>query len=554
VGAGYVEGTYTTDTPEGGFGTFTAAANSLAPSNPLWSHGLFTLPDNVLLVARNLFSGPLATAQGNRDTVNDKFTFAATNEEWIDWSLTEKTEETIEADEILTDVNGTVTGTPNTSYIILSQIPSSVTSIVTDAGGTPITYVWMTGTQYITFVSDPGEAIVVAYEWRSAEPDPGQVYYFTANYLRPDELYNVPQLVLDRQAGRTLLAPAHPDNHLYVMNELAFDNGVPGVYYTQVKDPDADGIYTNNDFKAAILATEAPTRVTDLIVLSNFGSLSDSLTSVTKMNDPFERRERLLWVGTPAGTVIGDVDTPGSLSYLAKRTLQVYGNSPAHGSRIIVGSTTCSVDLRLDDGSDVEVSLDGSFVAGALACLCASFQDPGQTILRKFLAGFKTVQTYGDLEDPRNRLLGASDIIYITEQGTSVYRVEEDVTVDTFAEDFHLINNMTQKHFVTRVIRKATDSNLISIVVPSAEAGAGLIKGFVAGTLNTIVSRGIVGRYQDASGNERPLDPDKDVVVFRDTADPTLYHFFYAYWLRQTIKRLFGLYSVNTNDFGLARA
>jgi len=68
-----------------------------------------------------------------------------------------------------------------------------------------------------------------------------------------------------------------------------------------------------------------------------------------------------------------------------------------------------------------------------------------------------------------------------------------------------------------------------------------------------LVTRGIVGRYQDAGGNERPIDPDADVVVFRDDTDVTLYHFFFAYWLKTTIKRLFGLYSVNSNDFGLLR-
>lgn len=554
AGEGAIAGAFTTDTPEGSFGTFTASGNALLPSNPSWAGGHFELPDKVLLAARNLFSGPTTSAQGNQHAVSDIYTMAATNEETINWSLQENVTETIEADEIRTDVNGFVTGTPNTKYIILSNVPDEIESVIKTSDSSAVSYVWIADTQYLTLTADPGSALEVKYTYRSAEPDPGQLYYLTANFVRPDELYNTPLLVSDKQSGRDLLAPASADNHLYIMNEIAFDNGVPGAYYVQVKDPDADGVYTNADYKAAIDASESPSRITDLVVLSNFGSLGDAMASVTRMNDPFERRERMLWVGAPIGTPVGDVDTADTLIYLSKRTLQVYGNSPAHGTRVLVAATTATREIRLDDQSTLEVTLDGSFVAGATAALVASFQDPGQTILRKNLAGFKTVETYGDLESATNARLGGNNVVFFTQQGTGVFRIEEDITVDTFAEDFHLINNMTQKSFVTRYVRSEVDTNLVSVVVPSAEAGSALVKGFVVSSLKTLVTRGIIGQYQDEDGNERPLNPDSDVVVFRDSSDSTLYHFFYAYYLRNSIKRLFGLFTVNTNDFGLRRS
>jgi len=540
-----------TDTPEGSWGEFEATGNDKAVTDPDFEDGHFTLPNNVLVAARNLFYA--GSASGNMHAAADVHTFATTQAGTINWTLNERTDETIEADQILTDVNGSVTGTPNTKYVILSQTPMQINSVVTLVGSTPVTYSWISDTPYITFVTDPGEAIVVSYDWRSAEPDPGQTYFLTAKYLRPAESYNTPILVLDRDDGRALLAPASIENHLYTMNEIAWDNGVPGVYYIQVQDPDDDGIYTDADFNEAILASEAPRRITDIIVLSQFTSLSAAMNSVTKMNDPFERRERLLWVGTPIGTPIGDAETAGTIVYTARNTLQVYGNSPAHGTRIIVGSTEATRQIRLDDGSTVTVTMDGSFVAGGVAALVASFQDPGNTILRKNLAGFQTIETYGDIEDPRNLTLGNAQVLFFTDRGASVYRIEEDVTVDTFAPDFTDINAMTQKQFVTKTIRQQVDDALVGVVVPSAQAGIGLVKGFVVGAVNTLVTRGIVGRYQDDAGNERKLDPDADVVVFQDESDYRLYHFFYAYWIKTVIKRLFGLYSVNSNDFGLLR-
>jgi len=551
AGVGYVQGTYLTDTPEGSFGTFEATANDLPLTDPLNEDGHFSLPNNILLAARNLFLPGLTT--GNQHVSGDRHTFAATQSGYINWTLNERTDETIEADQILTDVNGVVTGTPNTKYVILSQSPIQVNSVEELDSGDPESFTWITGTPYITFVTDPGEAIVVNYDWRSAEPDPGQTYFLTAKFLRPTEQYNTPTLVLDRQDGRRLLAPASVDNHLYSMNEIAWDNGVPGCYYIQVQDPDDDGVYTDADFNEAILASEAPRRITDITILSQFTSMGAALNSVTKMNDPFERRERLCWVGMPIGTEIGDANTANTLVYTAKNTLQVFGNSPAHGTRIMVGSTEATREIRLEDGSTVTVTMDGSFIAGALAALVASFQDPGETVLRKNLAGFKTMETYGDIEDPRNLVLGAAQIVFFTDRGASVFRIEEDETVDSFASDFKYINAMTQKQFVVKNIRTQVDNSLVGIVVPSAEAGVGLVRGFVVGAVATLVTRGVVGRYQDSAGNERPIDPDADVVVFRDDTDVTLYHFFFAYWLKTTIKRLFGLYSVNSNDFGLLR-
>lgn len=551
AGEGYVQGTYVTDTPEGGFGTFEATGNDKLFSDPDFEDGHFTLNDNILMAARNLFHDALTA--GNQHAASDSHTFAATQDGTINWTLNEETPETIEADDILTDVNGSVTGTPNTPYVILSQTPIEVKSVVTLAGSTPVSYTHIAGTPYLTFLTDPGEAIVATYEWRSAEPDPGQVYFLTAKFIRPVEAYNTPTLILDRQDGRAALAPASLDNHLYIMNEIAWDNGVPGLYYVQVQDPDEDGVYTDADFNEAIIASEAPRRITDIIILSKFSSLGAALNSVNRMNDPFERRERLCWVGMPIGTQIGDADTPDTIIYTARNTLQVFGNNPAHGTRIMVGSTQATREIRLDDGTTVTATVDGSFVAGALASLVASFQDPGETVLRKTLGGFNSMETYGDIEDPRNLQLGAAQVIFMTDQGGGVFRIEEDVTTDTFADDFKNLNAMTQKQFVTKNIRTQVDQSLVGIVVPSAQAGVGLVKGFVVGAVNGLVTRGVVGRFQDDAGNERGIDPDADVVVFRDETDPTLYHFFYAYWLKTVIKRLFGLYSVNSNDFGLLR-
>jgi hypothetical protein len=331
-------------------------------------------------------------------------------------------------------------------------------------------------------------------------------------------------------------------------NELAFDNNVFGCYFIQVADADEDGVFQQTDFKAALLATEDVDSITDRVVLSRQDAWGDQLAVNERANDPFARRESLDWFGAPIGTPIGDRQTPNTLRFISDSTLRVFGNSPSHGTRILAGPTEATLNIVLQSGDTVAVTVDGSFVAAALASLTASFADPANTMLKKNLSGFTTVQTYTPKE---NALLGDSSLIYVTDLGNGVVRIEEDTTVDTFANDFYLISAMTQKQFVTKVVRREMANAVISLIVPSAAAGVGIVRANLASILLGLLGRGIIGQYEDDQQNVRKFDPESDVVVFRDTADPTLYHMFYAYFLRLPIKRLYGLFTVNTNDFGV---
>ena len=542
VDQGYVKGSYSTGTSAGGFGEF-----EVHTELPLYANSeFFKLADNIRLAVRNTVCGD------SRDympyTSGDKFVAAVSSENLIDWSLTKKVEEIKEPSSFLTDITGSVTGTPGCKYIILdTQYTSGTVSVVDYDDATVYSIAEVPNSRFVKFISSITNTIVVKYEYRGKEPSPGQLYYLTAHYLRPKSLYNDPTQVLDRTEGRLLLGPSEMENHLYIMNELVFDNGAPGAYYTQVLDNDGDGIIQQTDVSEALYAHEKVSRTTDLCVLSNFESLSEALSINEKANDPFEKREQLLWVGAPIGTPIGDVDTVDSLVHIARNTLQVPTQSVAQGTRILVSPTRATKKIKLENGIEQTVVLDGSFVAGATSALVNSFTDPGATILRRQLSGFDTIQTY---TDPENLILGNASITFLTDQGSGVYRFEEDITVHTMAEEFQLISATTQKQYVTKVVRRELDSNVISVVVPSAQAGVSIIRSTLAEILFGMLGRGLIAEYQDEEGNVREFDPAKDIVVMRDTSTLTKYDLFYCYWIKAPIKRIFGLYAVNTNDFG----
>ncbi len=566
AGVGTVEATYVTDTLEGSFGSFEAQSNLVAANNPdstdavgAWHHGAFQLPGNLLLYVRNMQQGPSTANGGNRHVAGNKFTFSATISGTINWSLKAKTSETFEVSDVLTDVRGARTAIdgvaqPGTPYIILQNVPDTVLSVVDTETDLPVAYEVIEdangdATQYVKFTAGkPTNPVVVSYIYRGQEPAPGQIYFVTSKHVRPAELYNTPIRVLSLDEGRRLLAPSEIDNHLFIMNEIAMgDAAAPGIYVVQVEDSDSDGFLTDLDYKDAISASEGQKEITDLIVLSHFSSLNDQLSSVTRMSDPFRRRFRLGWFGAPIGTEIGAKGQPGTLVDLASRTLQVFGKSTAHGTRIMVASTEATRDIRLQDGSVVEVELDGSFVAGALAAMTAAFTDPASTLLRQNLVGFKTVQTYGSLESAENNLLMSNQIITFTDVGGGVYRIEESTTVDPMPT-FSAINAMTQRMYVSKLVRDELDAKVIGAVPSSVTSGKSLIMSFLTEILLSLQGRGLIASYQNDDGSERNIDPAKDIVVFPDSTDPTLYHILFSFFIRSEVKRIFGLYAVNESD------
>jgi hypothetical protein len=541
--SGTVTGSYSTGTPEGGFGSWTAMTNLLTGSNA--KHGDYQLPDNLTFFVRN---GMRGNVNGTSYTNGDSYTGAVTSNEKINWSLTSAAEEIRETSSFLTDVTGAVTGTAGSIYVILDNVydTGSVTAVVADTSAA-VSVTEKVGTRFLVLdPTIPTSTIRVNYRYRGEEPSPGQLYYLTANYLRGPELFNTPSLILDREEGRTLLAPAETSNHLYIMNELAFANGAPGAYYTQVKDADGDGVLTTVDVGEALAAHEKVTRITDLCVLSHFDSLGLAMSVNEKGNDPFEKREQMLWVGAPIGTPIGDIDTPDSLVYLARTTLQVPTTSPALGTRVLLAPTEAKVSITLDNLLTQQVTVDGSFVAGATSALVNSFQDPATTVLRQNLFGFDTIQTYSE---PQNLLLGGASITYLSQVGTGIYRFEEDVTVHTLDDEFQLISATVQKQFVTRVVRRELDAQSVAVVLPSPQASVAFIRSNLSGILTGLLGRGLLAPYQDDDGNERPFDPESDVLVFRDTASKVRYNFIYVYFIRFPIKQLLGLYSTSNLNF-----
>ncbi len=532
------------NTFEGGFGTVVGVQQDVSS----------TTRNNLFIRARNL----KRTSTLAYHAVGNKHSFTALDALTIDWSLQAKTVETIATSQIFLDATGAVTGTLGAYYLILKNVPQTILSVRNASTLAAVAYTaGPSGTPYVIFASNPGVQLEVTYIWRSAEPDPGNVYYMTALIKRPDEDYNTPKLLLSPDDATTQIGPMATDNHLLIGALVGFDQNPFGIYVVQAKDENEDGTYTDLDFQRAIDATETKSDITDLVVLSHIGVLGYAKASVEAMNDPFKRRPRMMWVGMPAGTIIGDVDTPGSLVQTARQTLQVFGQSPAHGKFVLAANTACTLTVLLPDKSTADVDLDGSFVAAGLACKTASFTDPGESMLNKDMAGYKRIggttvsKPYLEKEEI---ILGGASILTVRTIGVQpavVHRIIETITVDTSDQSFNEISAVTQQEAVVRQVIADLESAVIGVTPSTAQDGVNIVAGAIVASLARQVGKGTIAPYQDDNGTARKIDASKDVLVFRDDSDKTKYNFLFAFWLKYTIKRVFGLYAVDTNQLGV---
>ncbi len=539
---GQVIFSYSSDTPEGGFGEVVSQSSS---------KGYFTLPGLIRLTARNTH-GAISTAINNKNrfAVGDRFQVEYINNGYVYWTLNKKATESRDSSDVFLDRNGTVTGKAATYYVVLNNKPFSGTIKVLNAGVSFSGWSLVAGTNVLALTVKKASEISdmkISYIHSGSEPALGSNYYMTANYLRPVSFYNNPRVFFKREDALDFVSPITADNDLAIGINIAYDQEIKpkAIAILQVRDSDDDGSFSPADIDTVLSHAAGVTYITELIPLRLSNYLDKFLAFNVQGNDPFAKREHIFGYGAPIGTPIGSELDEGSLIFTARRTLQVYGKSPAHGRRFMVASTRGRKKTTLTDGTVINPVLDGSFFALAVAAKISGQNTNDSTILNTNILGFNDVEVFNE---PANLLLGGASLIYFEDLGSNVYQIKEDVTVDDTQPHHHEILAVRTKIDATRIVRRELDKRVIGMVPPTKAAGIDTIKGEIMEILRGLVANGTTAPYQDESGNARPISPD-DVTVIRDENDPSLFHFKYVIYTKSAVKRMFGVYSVNENVF-----
>lgn len=378
-------------------------------------------------------------------------------------------------------------------------------------------------------------------------PVSGAIYFATYEYTRLTSQYNLAKQYFTPDSLYGDLGFPTSTNQLAIAGGVAFDNGAPSVICTQVNDATFNGAPVQSEIQAALVSLENVSAASDVVVLSTaLPTQVDLMNHVVNMSSPTIKNFRRGWFSMPRNTAIGDRDTADSFIYRAVRTLQVPSDSPGRGRLILVAPTNVARTVTREDGSSSDVSLDGTYLAVAIAARMTAFTSPADTLLRKNVSGFvaATFPTYLKTE---RALLASNGVTVVTLDAGRLVLLDPMTTEAGGGRliQFQEISASTQKDAVTTAMTQAVDSNLVGVVPSDLGSFVVTIKGMIGGVLRSMISTGAIGPFKTADGLTRDVDFSADIQVFQDATDPTKYMFRYFYNLRYPAKRFFGTYTVD---------
>lgn len=380
-----------------------------------------------------------------------------------------------------------------------------------------------------------------------SRPSPGTIYFATYEYTRPTADYATAKRFFSPDALYSDIGYPTATNKLAIAGSLVFENGAPSVIVVQVNDLTFPGSPTQPEIQAALTAAASTSAATEIVVLStDLGVQVDLLNHVVNMSSPTSKNYRRGWFGMARDTAVGDRDTPDTFVYRAVRTLQVPGDSPGRGRLILAAPANVTRSVTLEDASQVDVDLDSTFLAAAIAARMTSFTSPSETLLRKNVTGFKTDNFETYLTAERSLLAQAGVTVVTLDAGRLA--LLDPITTEAGGGgliNFEEISASTQKDAVTIAVTQNVDSNLVGVVPSDLALFILTIKGFVGGSLRSLIATGAIAPYKNASGVTRDIDMSRDIQVFQDATNPTQYFFRYSYNLRYPAKRFFGTFTVD---------
>jgi len=390
-------------------------------------------------------------------------------------------------------------------------------------------------------------------EGTGTRPTVGSVYFVSYLYDRPASDYNRPIRVFNEDQLTAQVGEVDTDVPLAIAGQIAFENDAPAIYVVQVKDSDGDGVYSVADFTTAINTGLENSAITEVCVLDTRLAVQVVLLNhVTNHSSLTEKMYRRGWYGMARGTDVGDIDTPDTFIYRARRTLQVAPDSPGRGRMILCAPPNISRTITRTDGTQPVVALDSSYLAAAVAARHTSFTSVATSLLRKTITGFD-IDTFQEYLSQERRLLAPAGVLVVTLDAGQLI-MKDPITTETggggiisFAE----ISAGAQKDNAVRAVTQAIDANVIGIVPEDLTDFIFDIKTVIGTTIGGLISSGSLGPFRDSAGRSRDMDLAADVQVFQSATDPTRFDFRFFFMLRYPAKRAYGEHSVDNPFFSV---
>jgi len=383
----------------------------------------------------------------------------------------------------------------------------------------------------------------------------GTSYYTTYDYVRPSTDYTVAHRVYDVDQlwnyTTQLTLGNYLRNDLCVAGEVAFENGVSSLYLIQVNDQTVEGQPSQTQINTAIDVAEEYRLITEVVTLdTSLETAVYQMRHVANQSSLLEKHYRRGWFGMARDTSVGDPDTPNTFVYRATQTLQPGNTSAGRGRLVLVAPGNASRILTLDDGREVEVDLDGTYISAAVCALSTSLAGPAEVLINKTIAGFKG-EGFGTYLRGERHTLADNGVTVVTYEAGNFDLIDPVTTENGGSKVIQYVEPSAspQKDAVTVTVDKLLDSNVKGLVPDDLADFISEIKKWIVLGILANINNGTIAPYRDNNGFTRDIDATTDIQVYQSSTDPRVFYFKYWYNLRYPAKWFFGEYSVDNPFF-----
>ncbi len=357
-------------------------------------------------------------------------------------------------------------------------------------------------------------------EWIGAhKPDDSAVFYVTYQYDKPATAYQ-PILFSNVNDVYNEYGIASDDNTVSLGAEIAFQNGAPFVIGVQVV-ADLDAY-----FEDAIDALKISVSGIDpyvVVPISTSATVQSYLkTHVFYMSSKPIGKFRMGVVGMALSSSQSDITTRA----IALGT----STSQDDGGRIVLAYDEMPRDIIQDDGSYVEMTLDSTFLACAIAGMM-SFYTVQTPLTRKAVQGFlKANKARSWLETEKDIYANAGVLVLVDKGG--IISVRHQLTTDTSSYNFSEISITQIRDNVSIDVVAGLDPLIGSYETPTFNA---IVQEKINAILAAKLTEGVIVNYGGITVITDPSNPSNRLVAYWiDVADP-INRIFITYTIKQTI-------------------
>lgn len=323
----------------------------------------------------------------------------------------------------------------------------------------------------------------------SGQPSADEVYYVTYTYPVPSTQFD-PQLFVDSADVEAFYGAETSGSQITTAAKIALENGAPAVMTLQVSGSAPVGSDWSTSFdklkKKDVVAYLVPIS-TDPVVQSL------AVNHCLQESDPLAGHERETILGMPAGA---------SVDYMIAKAIALFNR------RAIIPAPGDSVTRKAPDGT--LVTLDGTYIAAAIAGLQTAQEKPITPITGKILVGFTIPDDQFSPYD-MNRM-GANGICVVYSK-SGIIKVRHAITTNTTSADTSEISVVAADDLVRRITRTRLNNAFIGqgiLITPSTPSD---VANTVQAIWNQLVRTGLIYAYgtkNDPTTGEVPISARQD--------------------------------------------